>query len=176
MKRFLKGFSLIELLIVITIIGILAVVFLPKITSGPERARDAKRISDVADIANAIEMYKQDIGNYPIKGAIANAEDFLPGVIGDYFDSGLVPEDPIDAQYYEYTGSRFGLHFAILAHVENPKGDGNYYDRNDFASYPVFLWTDPPTLSTQFQAAELGPADLADAVDPVYVYLKYKEP
>lgn len=60
------AFTLIELLIVITIIGILAVALIPRITGGPAKARDSQRRNDLQEIAEALEFYASDYGgNYP---------------------------------------------------------------------------------------------------------------
>lgn len=60
-----RAFTLIELLIVITIIGILAVALIPRLTGGPARARDAQRMGDLQQIATALEFYADDVGGYP---------------------------------------------------------------------------------------------------------------
>lgn len=56
MKKNFKrsGFTLIEILIVIAIIGILAVAFLPNLLNAPSKARDAKRIADLDKIASLL--------------------------------------------------------------------------------------------------------------------------
>src|SRR3954462_7136387 len=59
------GFTLLELLIVIVIIGILAVLIVPNLTNGPKRARDAQRKSDLRNIKTALESYFNDNNAYP---------------------------------------------------------------------------------------------------------------
>lgn len=60
-----KGFTLVELLVVIAIIGILATLLILQLGVARQRARDAKRISDIAQIQSALELYFDDAGNYP---------------------------------------------------------------------------------------------------------------
>ena len=60
-----KGFTLVELLVVIAIIGILASVVLVSLNSARSRARDARRISDLHQVALALESYYDANGNYP---------------------------------------------------------------------------------------------------------------
>ncbi len=61
-----KGFTLIELLIVIAIIGILASVVLVGIGPAQRSGRDARRIADLRQIQNALELYKSANGQYPV--------------------------------------------------------------------------------------------------------------
>ena len=63
--NFSKGYTLIELLIVITIIGILAVALLPSVLGAPARARDAARKADINNIIAALETYNSDHQQYP---------------------------------------------------------------------------------------------------------------
>ena len=55
-----KSFTLIELLVVIAIIGSLSALLLPNFMGARERARDSQRKSDLKQIQNALEMYRQD--------------------------------------------------------------------------------------------------------------------
>src|SRR3989344_8228057 len=60
-----KGFTLIELLVVIAIIGILASVILVGVASFRGKGRDARRISDVHQLQNALELYFTSNASYP---------------------------------------------------------------------------------------------------------------
>ena len=60
-----SGFSLIEIMVVVVILGILASIVVPKIISRPDEARVVKAKQDVLAIQNALELYKLDNGFYP---------------------------------------------------------------------------------------------------------------
>lgn len=89
-----RAFTLIELLIVITIIGILAVALIPRLTGGPARARDAQRKSDLQQIATALEFYNQDNGEYP---DIATPACVKTLSLSSYLTT--IPSDPTNAGY-----------------------------------------------------------------------------
>jgi len=63
------GFTLVELLVVITILGIIVAIGLVSFRSAQERGRDAQRKSDLKQIASALELYYSDYGKYPDAGA-----------------------------------------------------------------------------------------------------------
>ena len=60
-----RGFTLVELLVVMAILGILAVVSLANFRTSQMKGRDAQRKSDLRQIANALEAYMSDHGGYP---------------------------------------------------------------------------------------------------------------
>ncbi len=60
-----KGFTLIELSVVIAIITILASISIPNVTRYLQKSRDAKRISDIQVLSLAIESFYDDNGHYP---------------------------------------------------------------------------------------------------------------
>lgn len=60
-----SGFTIVELLIVIVVIGILAAITIAAYNGAQQRGRDAQRKSDVATIAKALELYYADNGSYP---------------------------------------------------------------------------------------------------------------
>ncbi len=60
-----KGFTLIELMVVILIIGVLAALIVPKVMSRPDEARVTATKQDIATITQALNLYKLDNGRYP---------------------------------------------------------------------------------------------------------------
>lgn len=64
-----KGFTLIELLVVISIIGLLSSVVLASLNVARSKARDARRLSDIRQVQNALELYRSNNNTYPDSGS-----------------------------------------------------------------------------------------------------------
>ena len=60
-----RGFSLVEVLVVVVILGILAVVVVPKIMDRPDEARAVRAAQDIAAIESALALYRLDNNTYP---------------------------------------------------------------------------------------------------------------
>lgn len=91
-----NGFTLIELMIVVVILGLLATTVMPKILSKPDQARQAKAAVDIRAIQSALAMFKTDTGRFPTTAEGLQALVANPGLKG--FDSEgyleRVPKDP----------------------------------------------------------------------------------
>lgn len=60
-----RGFTLIEIMVVVVILGVLAAMVAPKILSRPDQAKVTVARSDIETVAQAIELYRLDNGTYP---------------------------------------------------------------------------------------------------------------
>ena len=67
-----KGFTLIELMVVIAIIGVLAASLFPTLTGYLSRARDTKKISEIKDLNAALIVYQSDKGTYHVPDTGSN--------------------------------------------------------------------------------------------------------
>jgi len=102
-----RGFTLIELMVVIVILGILAGLIVPRIMSRPEEARQAKARIQIESLETALKLYKLDNGSYPSteQGLQALVEPPAVGNLpvkwreGGYLEKGKVPKDPWDNDY-----------------------------------------------------------------------------
>lgn len=101
-RRGQRGFTLIELLVVIAIIGILATIVLVSLNAARKKARDVRRVSDMRQVALALEMYYDDNASTGYPGASgSNVWSTMETAIeaGGYITS--VPSDP-GTGTYEY--------------------------------------------------------------------------
>ena len=118
---FRKGFTLVELLVVISILATLSALIVPNLMNAREKARDAKRKSDLRSIEKALELYRQD-HNPPSFPSNTEYDNLSVGDVFKDSTTGVVylekmPGDPlIDGKYY-YSAS--GLTYTLAACLEN---------------------------------------------------------
>ncbi len=90
--RHLLGFSLIELMVAISIIGILASIVYANFGAGNAEARDAKRQTDLRVLQTAISQYKQKYERYPVAGCTVGAGNWAHESTCTDYIVGLAPE------------------------------------------------------------------------------------
>ena len=103
MYRYARGFTLIELIIVVAIIAILSTIGLT-VYSGIQRgARDAKRQSDIQEIQKALEQFYALNRYYPGANSHPGNLTTLVTAPNAYFPGGAIPEDPLTTSApYQY--------------------------------------------------------------------------
>lgn len=119
-----KGFTLVELLVVVAIISLLVTVSLVVMASVRAKARDARRENDIRDIALAMEMAHSDDQKYPQSAA-------LPTSIVSSRQTYLlnVPHDPLPGRdYFWLDNTHNDQIFCVSADLE--KGDYFKCDQN----------------------------------------------
>ncbi|MCL4397481.1 type II secretion system GspH family protein [Patescibacteria group bacterium] len=148
-----KGFTLVELMIVITVIAILATIAVVSFTRVQKQARDTKRKAEVKSLQTALQAYYTEHQAYPISTTAITTEDVntvLTGLSPDYMSS--LPIAPLGStgnyQKYTYITTDDGFRYAICVDLET-------------AAVGQELWV----VNTQNSAGE-GIADAAGACVP----------
>jgi len=141
MRKTDNGFTLIELMVVIVILGILAGLIVPRIMGRPEEARRMKARVQMESIETALKLYKLDNGLYPTteQGLQALVEAPTVGSLpkkwreGGYLEKGKIPKDPWGNEYIYLSP---GLHgeFDIMSYGADgqPGGEGIGADVNSW--------------------------------------------
>jgi len=132
-KRSRRGFTLIELMVVILILSILAALIIPRLVSHTAQAKVAKAASDIATLSSLLQQYQLDNGKFPA------TEDGLQALVtqpsdasnwkGPYTTKGI-PHDPWGADYVYQSPGPAGQDFLITSYGSDgqPGGDGDAQD------------------------------------------------
>ena len=96
MNKDKKAFTLIELLVVIAIIGLLSTLSIIALNSARAKARDAKRISDVKQMQVALEMFYNDMGDYPAATSITPGAAIYSDITAPFLRAIPTPPTPVD--------------------------------------------------------------------------------
>ena len=104
-----RGFTLIELMIVVVILGMLATMVMPKVLSKPEQARRTKAKVDIRSMQSALGFFKTDTGRFPTTSEGLRALVTNPGIKG-YDSEGYLERVPTDPWGNPYVYLSPGLH------------------------------------------------------------------
>jgi general secretion pathway protein G len=154
-----KGFTLVELVVVMSIISLLSSVVLANMNVYMAKARDARRKSDLEEMKKAIIIYYADHGSYPSTGlgwwgqcstfgshALSGSNGYIPNIAPAYM--ALLPVDPSGSNAGEYACPGYfgdscylyksdGISYKLLAHCtpESYSPSDSFYDsvRPDWA-------------------------------------------
>mgnify|MGYP000193852366 CR=1 FL=1 len=120
-KRFKlnSGFTIIELLVAMGIIGLLAVFLIASYSAGQAKARDGRRKADLAIIKVALESYFNDRGMYPEESEIDFGSPFMYET-ETYFKK--LPNDPLPDRSYCYEPAGSLLDYSLGADFETEAG------------------------------------------------------
>lgn len=123
----LRGFTLIEVMVVIVILGVLASLVIPRIMSRPDEARVVAARQDIASITQALKLYKLDNRHYPSSAqglqALVQRPTVapVPGNWKPYLER--LPADPWGTQYqYLNPGLRGDIDVMSLGADGRPGG------------------------------------------------------
>ncbi len=135
-----SGFTLIELLVVIAIITLLSSIVFASLNSARVKARDAKRVADLIQIRNALELYYNDYGHYPN----------LSGATWACFDCTTYISTPI------YSPNAASIYVALQPYLSGvpkdpnnaPGADSGYLYRSDTGvDYKMMDYRSPENMS-----------------------------
>ena len=133
--NYLRGFTLIEVLVVVVILGILAALVVPRIMDRPDEAKRVAAKADVGAIVQALKLYRLDNGFYPSTEQGLNALVNRPGTQptpGNWKQGGYLerlPKDPWGSEYqYLAPGVRGEIDVFSLGADKARGGEGNAAD------------------------------------------------
>ncbi len=128
LERFRKqgGFTLLELLIIIVIVGILGLLIIPNIIDAPKKNRDAQRKTDLRGIQKGLEDYFVANNSYPIASAPAPVDVALAATLSKEPNPIIkpLPTDPNHAKTTPYTYVSDGKTYKLEACLEIPGDNG----------------------------------------------------
>jgi general secretion pathway protein G len=137
MRRGGRGFTLIELMVVIVILGILAGLIIPRIMGRPDEARQTKARIMIEGIETALKLYRLDNGFYPTTEqglrALVEASTIQPVPRnwreGGYLEKGKVPKDPWGNDFvYLSPGTQGEMDLISYGADGQPGGEGKNKD------------------------------------------------
>ncbi|WP_350262545.1 type II secretion system major pseudopilin GspG (plasmid) [Pantoea sp. BJ2] len=120
-----RGFTLLEIMVVIVILGVLASLVIPSLMGNKDRADKQKAVSDIITLENALDMYRLDNGRYPTTEQGLKSLVSKPAVAPlprNYRNDGYIRRLPQDPWGNEYHLKSPGEHAAFDLSSDGPDG------------------------------------------------------
>jgi general secretion pathway protein G len=136
-----RGFSMVELLIVVAVIGLIVAIAVPNLVNAIQRARQTRSVADLSAIAKAVSMYQQDRAEYPIQTPLGGA-DFLKSTLLTYMGSfqatdGWMRSFQYVSDGHEYTILSYGMDG--VASLPYTRGSTNLFNADIVITNGMFL-------------------------------------
>jgi general secretion pathway protein G len=131
------GFTLIEVMVVVVILGILGALIVPNIISRPDEAKVTAARTDIKQIANALELYRLDNGVYPSTDqgleALVSEPTGFPEV-KRWNPDGYLAKIPVDPWDEPYLYINEGRTFEVYSYGADRQEGGESFDADIYLS------------------------------------------
>jgi general secretion pathway protein G len=133
MRNAQRGFTLIEIMVVVVILAVLGALVVPKILENVDKARVTRAQSDIRAIQTALDLYRLDNFKYPTteQGLQALVKQPADPTITNYRSGGYLPslpKDPWNNPYQYVSPGADGRDYDILTFGRDGKAGGEGYD------------------------------------------------
>jgi general secretion pathway protein G len=128
-----RGFTLIEIMVVVVILAVLGALVVPKILSNVDKARVTRAASDIRAIETALDLYRLDNFKYPTteQGLIALVKQPADPTLTNYRAGGYLPslpKDPWGNVYLYASPGTDGRDYDIITYGRDGKPGGEGFD------------------------------------------------
>jgi general secretion pathway protein G len=135
MKKRKKGFSLMELMIVVIILGLLSTLVLPNIMQKGNEAKSRLICVQMKNLEQSLKMFKMDNGVYPsteesLKALVLNpnSSNYSNYSIGGYLDTNTLPKDSYDNEFIYISDNSESFDIISLGSDKKEGGSGSATD------------------------------------------------
>lgn len=127
MQKIAKAFTLVELIVVVTILAILSTIAFISLQNYAKDARDGNRIASLKNIESGLRIFQAITGNYPepdaniqvlSSGSILSYQWFIWANVSRMIKINTTPLDPLDQEKYIYTSNALKTKYQLLTFLE----------------------------------------------------------